>query len=137
MFGINKNGTKHKIGIIMPAFFPSSRVTHESVSVTADGVKTYSALLDQLIGAIDTNKLCPRSILVLNGHIGFPKKLNTNDWEFSSVAAYVGHLYVNTWVAKTSGSELVASDTTANSTSFNDFSSTIPTSGTKITLYYD
>lgn len=29
MFGINKNGTKHKIGIIMPAFFPASRVTYD------------------------------------------------------------------------------------------------------------
>ena len=29
MFGINKNGTKHKIGIIMPASYPSARVTFD------------------------------------------------------------------------------------------------------------
>lgn len=29
MFGINKNGTKHKIGIIMPANYPSARVTFD------------------------------------------------------------------------------------------------------------
>lgn len=33
MFGINKNGTKHKFGIVMPSFFPSSRVTYGSGSV--------------------------------------------------------------------------------------------------------
>lgn len=33
MFGINKNGTKHKIGIVMPSFFPSSRVTYKNGSV--------------------------------------------------------------------------------------------------------
>ena len=30
MFGINKNGTKHKIGIVMPSFFPASRVTYDN-----------------------------------------------------------------------------------------------------------
>ena len=29
MFGINKNGTKHKIGIVMPASYPSARVTFD------------------------------------------------------------------------------------------------------------
>ena len=33
MFGINKNGTKHKIGIIMPAFYPASRVTYDGGTV--------------------------------------------------------------------------------------------------------
>ena len=33
MFGINKNGTKHKIGIVMPASYPSARVTYGNWSV--------------------------------------------------------------------------------------------------------
>lgn len=33
MFGINKNGTKHKTGIIMPAFYPASRVTYDGGTV--------------------------------------------------------------------------------------------------------
>lgn len=48
MFGINKNGTKHKIGIIMPAFFPSSRVTYDggTVEEALDGVHFCQIVLD-------------------------------------------------------------------------------------------
>lgn len=45
MFGINKNGTKHKIGIIMPAFFPASRITYDN---TTSGLSATDAQ-----GAID------------------------------------------------------------------------------------
>ena len=73
------DGTKHKIGIIMPAFFPSSRVTYDGgtveemldgkvlASVTADGVKTYSQILDLLFAAIDTSNLTPKSVLNCGG----------------------------------------------------------------------
>lgn len=33
MFGINKNGTKHKIGIIMPAFYPAERISGLTASI--------------------------------------------------------------------------------------------------------
>lgn len=66
MFGINKNGTKHKVGIIMPANYPASRITRESVSVTADGVKTYSQLLDSLFALIDFSKITENSVVKIS-----------------------------------------------------------------------
>lgn len=44
MFGINKNGTKHKIGIIMPAFFPASRVTYDNSQSGLSATKAQSAI---------------------------------------------------------------------------------------------
>lgn len=47
MFGINKNGTKHKIGIIMPAFFPASRVTYDGGTVEdVLGSNTFGEIVD-------------------------------------------------------------------------------------------
>lgn len=41
MFGINKNGTKHKIGIVMPASYPSSRTSYDNTGsgLTATNVQ--------------------------------------------------------------------------------------------------
>lgn len=60
MFGINKNGTKHKIGIVMPASYPSSRVSYNGGSVetaldnamkSSDIVLEYKATTAVSIGA--------------------------------------------------------------------------------------
>lgn len=76
MFGINKNGTKHKVGVIMPSFFPSSRVTYDGgtveealddalcktyVSYTPPADTTYSDALDTLWGMLDLTKIKPTS----------------------------------------------------------------------------
>lgn len=65
MFGINKNGTKHKIGIIMPASYPASRLSYESVSITADGVKTTQTVLNELFALVDLNKVNRNSVFVM------------------------------------------------------------------------
>ena len=44
MFGINKNGTKHKVGIIMPAFFPASRVTYDNSQSGLSATKVQGAI---------------------------------------------------------------------------------------------
>ena len=44
MFGINKNGTKHKIGIIMPAFFPASRITYDGTTSGLSATKVQGAI---------------------------------------------------------------------------------------------
>lgn len=60
MFGINKNGTKHKIGIIMPASYPANRVSYNGGSVetaldnamkSSDLVLEYKATTAISIGA--------------------------------------------------------------------------------------
>ena len=44
MFGINKNGTKHKIGIIMPAFFPASRTTYDPTTSGLSATRVQGAI---------------------------------------------------------------------------------------------
>ena len=44
MFGINKNGTKHKIGIIMPAFFPASRTTYDGATSGLSATRVQGAI---------------------------------------------------------------------------------------------
>lgn len=44
MFAINKNGTKHKIGIIMPAFFPASRTTYDPTTSGLSATKVQGAI---------------------------------------------------------------------------------------------
>lgn len=51
----------------MPASYPASRVTHESVSVTGNGSKSYSTLLNELFALIDTSKMRDTSYLRTDG----------------------------------------------------------------------
>lgn len=44
MFGINKNGTKHKVGIIMPAFFPASRTTYDNTTSGLSATRVQGAI---------------------------------------------------------------------------------------------
>lgn len=59
MFGINKNGTKHKIGIAMPSFFPSSRVTYDNTQSGLTSTDVQDAI-DELVqsggGSIDIQR---------------------------------------------------------------------------------
>lgn len=59
MFGINKNGTKHKVGIILPAFFPSSRVTYDNTQSGLTSTDVQDAI-DELVqsggGSIDIQR---------------------------------------------------------------------------------
>ena len=40
MFGINKNGLKQKIGVLMPSFFPASRTSYDN---TGSGLTSTNA----------------------------------------------------------------------------------------------
>lgn len=44
MFGINKNGTKHKVGVIMPAFFPASRTTYDNTQSGLSATRVQGAI---------------------------------------------------------------------------------------------
>ena len=59
MFGINKNGTKHKFGIVMPSFFPSSRVTYDNTQSGLTSTDVQDAI-DELVqsggGSIDIQR---------------------------------------------------------------------------------
>ena len=65
---INKNGNEYPLGVIPQSLYDDVEDLKEaankgSVSVTADGVKTYSEILDDLYALIDTDKITNISTL--------------------------------------------------------------------------
>ena len=124
----------------MPASYPASRVTHESVSVTADGVKTYGQLLNGLFALIDATKVeCGQTYIKLQETSGYDSfmplcLLDHNEPSYM----FIGEQYYNKssntietykWLVRASNSYIVKNAT--------DSTSQIPTSGEKITIYYD
>ena len=74
-----------------------------SVSITADGVKTYSQLLDQLFSLIDIDKISDKSCLTTStdnaiAHIGY-KASNRADF----IADIINHRYA--YSVRNSGSQ--------------------------------
>lgn len=106
-----------------------------SVSVTADGVKTYSQLLNDLYALVDLSDI--------KGFVNLADEHENNT--LTLAAPIVSNIYV-TSVAVTSSNYLAfAMDIKANSSiyrkytgggSVSDESATVPTSGKKLTLYY-
>lgn len=138
MFAINKNGTKHKIGIIMPAFYPASRITHESVSVTADGVKTYGQLIGAILATIDMNKVTNNSQIDIGGSIfrivykGSPYLTYSNAYfdtgTGKSLMTVINCTYPSTVLHYAQNGDSVTPTNMTN---------TVVSAGTKVTLYYD
>ncbi len=151
MFGINKNGTKHKIGIIMPAFFPSSRVTYDGgtvedalngrvlAQVTADGVKTYATLLRELYSALNTQVSFEHMTLVFNSPdtnlVFVPSSVYPTYMIFARTftgAAYTANDTVN---FSASTATYYRARMQSGSTTFEDRSPTVPASGSTWTIY--
>ena len=130
MFGLIKNSIKTKIGIVLPASYPASRVTHESVSVTADGVKTFGGLLTDLYSAMNTAKITHYSKIVFDygggKEVFFPMVLTSAVFIFTNITQNGETINIQL----RSGGASVFSDTGYNTSS-------VATSGFKITLYYD
>ena len=132
MFAINKNGTKHKVGIIMPAFFPASRVTHESVSVTADGVKTWATLLNELYALADFTKVNNYSYIE-QGAIYFKyQRVFNNKYVFTCTFGSEYWMLTQYYSLDASSSTFVE----YNKTTMTDASSNVAPSGTVIKLVY-
>ena len=115
------------------------------VEVTADGVKTYSTLLNELWAKIDMSKISHETSLMFydyqrntNDYYIITRKRNSNNYLYficdtewgSTTTAYIGAMKI-----ASSGSMFMVWEiqSTASST---DISSSVPVSGTKITLYY-
>ena len=115
------------------------------VDVTADGVKSYTTLLNELWALIDMSKITHETSLMFydyqrntNDYYVITRKRNSNNYLYficdtewgSTTTAYIGAMKI-----ASSGSTFMAWEiqSTASST---DISSSVPVSGTKITLYY-
>ena len=109
--------------------------SEESVSVTADGSKTYSTLFNELWALIDTNKVGAEAKLQIGG-----------DW-FSliycnqSIVIFV-QPYFDTSNGKSKSLQIAIGtastyyEQNGDSQTPTNLSSNVPTSGEKITLYY-
>lgn len=124
----------------MPATYPASRVTHESVSVTADGVKTIAQLFNELGSLLDYSKLTLWSIFVYNNNAGAENRSFLSRLELAnSVAMFTYLMNVNYDRCDTSTVYIKPS----NSAWFaiiagqgTDYSTDVPAAGRTYTIYY-
>lgn len=113
----------------------SNLVNKGSVSVTADGVKTYAEVLSELFGLADTTKINPNSYLeqdtgALVSKLGYYGKISTNYLFTTSFVASDGENVQQASLG--SSSEFIIAHTNTKT----DRSSVVVTSGVKYTLYY-
>lgn len=163
-----KNGTKHDVCVKRPSLFPASATTYDnsqsglsatrvqgaidevnakvdrgSVSVTADGVKTYAQLLAELYALIDFTKfsqLTAKMVRKDNGSNLYTLPCNYylptyNHVQFSgNNVLYNNALYVNTFSFKVQDDLFTYKEHVNGSLS--DYSSSVPTSGVMLSIYY-
>lgn len=132
-----------KLGDIIVTDYP---VNEESdyVEVVADGVKTYSALLDELFSIIDVSRLSSVSSIyyvtssgTVHTSVLRTKRQNDTILEFiSPVLESVGHLYFHSLTVQQSSSKIITIDLSSTAT-HTDNSSSVLASGNKFRLYYN
>lgn len=118
-----------------PIYVPSNN----AVSVTADGVKTWGTLLNELYTKIDVNKIALHSLLVINNAsvLGITS-INSSALRFDNsvslgTATYVSNITISGTLADCKNKSTTI---TSNSTSVSDISNNAPDAGDTITLYY-
>lgn len=133
--GIIKNGVKQKLPVVMVAPKVDGP---DYVEVVADGVKTWSQLIDELYSLADTSKVAKNSALKANWSANdyalyrFAGK-SSDVYQFTFAITEATNTQVNSFLFAESGSKLI----TSNNGTRSDISSTVATSGYKLTLYYD
>ena len=111
-------------------------IPRESVSITADGVKTNAQLLNALNALVDYTKVTAESFVVRKA-TGGSQIVYSNQF-FDSGYGYYSFTMVS-GTAISVGTVYMASNSTykaVNGNTYSDESATIPSSGTKYTLYY-
>ena len=117
-----------------------SSVTHESVSVNADGVKTTATLLNELWAAADRTKISNDSFIefdiISNRIICRFVREESGAYSFSNITeSTITDTYANFFTLKQTDSTRYIIQW-SNSISHHDRSTTVMTSGWKITLHY-
>ena len=111
----------------------------QSISVTADGVKTVATLLDELYALIDSAQITDKAVLVYkdtNERIAHLAYESATEYRFTTERVSSTYLEASTFAAKASSSTWVQVSVQSGSAAFTDQSSTVPTSGIKITIIY-
>lgn len=103
-----------------------------SVEVTADGIKNYKQLLEELYALVDYDSVTTNAKLTYDYHImSIGIKSTTYGLNFSAVTSDGTKLYTDAAVVFTTSGLYSGENTT-----FTNMNSSIPTSGSKIKLYY-
>ena len=109
-----------------------TQIPRESVSVTADGVKTISKLLDELYALVDWSLVKPWSILELH-QTAYQFVLPSNsEYYFSALFVHTGGAEGTTCRVRSNNSTRIS----GVGSSYVDESSSVFQSGRLITLYY-
>ena len=103
-----------------------------SVSITADGVKTYETLLNDLYVLIDATKINIKSKLKIGSTIFNPYSLSVSEYRFTNCAANASNIFISNIGIKSSNSLRYES----TGTSVSDISGSAPGSGTIIEIIY-
>lgn len=139
-----KNGISQRVAAVevkMPASYPASRITHESVSVTADGVKTYKSLMNELYALVDQTKLTPRSYMLNinpsgNKYPYYLERITSTEISFWKQRASSANVLVDTFYLSSSNSLLYEIMTSTSGTTIYDESNSTVASGNVFTIYY-
>lgn len=110
-------------------------ITGSSVSINADGVKTYSQLMDELFALVTFANVSRNSKLIFSTSAGdsfFDLTNKTGVLVYSNATSSDTDFYVTSLTLKSSGSTYYAS---ARSSTLNQ-STTVPAVGFQIILYY-
>lgn len=108
----------------------------DSVSVTADGVKTFSQILDELYALIDYTKINEKSVLRIGNNILAIEHIDNSKISFTRSLAEAAKVTNASAVLKASSSIYIDAETVAASTSFTDYSSTVDTMGDVFKIIY-
>lgn len=104
----------------------------ESVSVTADGVKTYATLFNELYALIDSTKLTVKSMFTIGEYIYTRSYYTTGGgYQFTSANLYNQTLFIERVNIRTNSSYDRCIGTT-----YSNNSATVPANGTKLIIHY-
>lgn len=105
------------------------------ISVTADGVKTMSALLDELYALIDATKLNEKSVFVMDAGTSinyYNYSGKSSLIRFTGITMSASTFYASQYDIKSTGSNWFS----CTGSTVSDVSSTVVTSGTILSIIY-
>ena len=118
----------------------TEKVERGSVSVVADGVKTYSQLFYSLITSADLSKITKDTCVSFGNLIFRIARIETGDYRFGLVTLSGSNVETYAIVLNTTSDnscKFFISKTSSNSTvAYNDASATVISSGSVLSLYY-
>ena len=115
---------------------PIGDIEEDSVSVTADGVKTLATLLNELYALIDMNKVTDNAFIPYADSF-FKLEVKTSNNLFLTRSFSVANtIYYGTMQVGSTNSIFHTWELKESGNTYTNHSTDVPTNGTKLTLYY-